>query len=274
MVGTLFSGENEFEECLASIRNQTYQDFEHFIYKNLPNVEAHHALFSDFTSKSDKFDFLVKIDADMVLCSDQLFANIVNKMAKNPDIDVFSIAVRDFFSGELINGLNTYRNSVKWDFSKDTMFVDISEVTRERTFYDQIELAPAAIHCKNPSNLQAFHYGVHRGLKSIQKVHSTSHWAFIDKTWQNFLKVKDSRIGLAVLGAELVYTGKFNREDVDYTNPNVRNVLEQYQDLDFKNIKREIMKRRLLNWGFLPSDIRRRFIRWLRCSKDSREIES
>jgi len=263
-VGTLYSGENEFEECLASIRNQTYQNFEHVIYKNLPNVEAHHTLFSEFLRKADNFDLLVKVDADMVICSDQLFANIVRIMTENPEIDVFSIAVRDFFSGELINGLNTYRNTVKWDFNYDTMFVDIPEVSRERTIYDQTELAPAAIHCKNPSKLQSFHYGVHRGLKSIQKIHSTTHWAFIEKTWQNFLQVKDPRIGLAVLGAELVYAGKFNRADVDYTNPKISQVLEQYHEKDFYEIKQEIIRRKLLNWGFLPNDLRRRLIRRLR----------
>ena len=263
-VGTLYSGENEFEECLASIQNQTYQNFKHFIYKNLPNVEAHHTLFSDFKSKADQFDFLVKVDADMVICSDQLFANIVRKMTDDPEIDVFSIAVRDFFSGELINGLNTYRNSANWDFTKDTMFVDIPEVSRERTFFDQTDLAPAAIHCKNPSNLQAFHYGVHRGLKSIQKIHSTTHWAFLEKTWQNFLEVKDPRIGLAVLGAELVYAGKFTKADVDYTNPKVSKVLEQYREMGFTEIKKEIIQRHFLNLGFLPNNIRRRFIRNLR----------
>ena len=261
LVGTLYSGENEFEECLTSIRNQTHQDFEHFIYKNLPNVEAHHTLFSEFTSRADKFDFLVKVDADMVLCSDQLFANIVNKMSRNPDIDVLSIAVRDFFTCELINGLNTYRNSVKWDFSKDTMFVDIPEVSRERTFYDQTELAPAAMHCKNPSKLQSFHYGVHRGLKSIQKIHSTSHWAFIEKTWQNFLKVKDPRIGLAVLGAELVYAGEFTRSDVDYTNPRLAEMLKKYEAMNYREIKREIIKLRFRNFGLLPGDWRRRLLR-------------
>ncbi|MEL7637960.1 MAG: hypothetical protein AAGU03_09485 [Anaerolineaceae bacterium] len=78
------------------------------------------------------------------------------------------------------------------------------------------------------------------------------------------MKVKDPRIGLAVLGAELVYAGEFNRADVDYTNPKVGRVLEHYQDFDFNNIKHEIMKRRLFNWGFLPSDLRRRIIRRLR----------
>lgn len=264
LVGTLNSGENEYDECLASIKNQTFQNFDHLIIKNLPEREAHNKLYQTFLDQADTYELLIKVDADMVLCSPFFFEEIEKRMADNPNIDVYSVAVYDFFSGELINGLNTYRNKVRWDFDSNTIFVDIPEIELEKTHFDQTELAPAAIHCKNPSNLQAFHYGVHRGLKSIQKIHSTTHWAFLEKTWENFLREKDPRIGLAVLGAELVYAGEFTKGDIDYTNPRVSQVLEQYQGMDFKEIKREIIRRRNQNWGLLPSDLRRRLIRQLR----------
>ena len=178
-VGTLYSGENEYDECLNSIQNQTYQSFTHFIFKNLPNKEAHYSLFNAFKEKADDFDILIKVDADMVLCSNDLFTNIVLKLTKNPNIGVLSIAVNDFFTGRLINGLNTYRNSVHWNFEKKTMFVDIPEVDSSKYYYDLNELAPAAIHCKNPSSYQSFHYGIHRGLKSLQKIHGTTHWKLL-----------------------------------------------------------------------------------------------
>lgn len=258
-VGTLYSGENEFDECVSSIQSQSYQNYEHFVYKNLPNREAHHTLFKSFKERSDEFELLVKVDADMVICSDHLFADIVKKMIENPKTDVFSIAVWDFFTGELINGLNTYRSSVDWDFSKDTMFVDEPVVKRGGYYFDQTELAPAAIHCKNPSLYQAFHYGVHRGLKSIQREHGTTHWEMLEKVWRNFIKTEDARVGLAVLGSELVYAGKFTSSDVDYTNPKVSQNLREYINMESREIKREIEKLRLLNFGYLPDDLRRKF---------------
>ena len=260
-VGTLYSGENEFDDCVSSIKQQTYQNYSHFIFKNLPNQEAHTTLFTSFLEKKKEFDLLVKVDADMVLCSDSLFEKIALKMKELPKLDVFSIAVLDFFTGQLINGLNTYRNTVKWNFEKETMFVDIPEVAPESTYYDRTELAPAAIHCKNPSRYQAFHYGVHRGLKSIAYQHSTTHWAMLEKTWQNFLSTRDVRIGLAILGAALVYAGKFTKSDVDYTNPRVKMVLERYESMDSDEVKREIRALRFKNFGFLPGDLRRRIIR-------------
>ena len=44
-VGTLYSGENEFEECVAAIQNQTYKNYDHFVIRDLPNKEAHVTLF-------------------------------------------------------------------------------------------------------------------------------------------------------------------------------------------------------------------------------------
>lgn len=261
LVGTLYSGENEYEECLAAIRSQSFQNFDHLVIKDLPELEAHNKLYKTFIDQADKYDLLIKVDADMVLCSPNLFENIVKKMMECPKIDVFSIAVQDFFSGELINGLNTYRNIVRWDFQRNTVFVDIPEVPNEKTLFDQRVLAPAAIHCKNPSKIQAFRYGLHRGLKSIQKIHSTTHWAFLEKTWSNFLRTKDVRIGLAVLGAELVYAGKFTKADVDYTNPKLGEMLDEYKAMNNREIKREILKLRFRNFGLLPGDLRRRLLR-------------
>lgn len=263
-VGTLYSNENEFEDCLGSIESQTYKKYQHFIYKNLPNKEAHRVLFSNFLDKRDIFDIMIKIDADMVLTSDCLFENIVTKMKQCSELEVFSIAVQDFFSGKLINGLNTYRNSVQWNFTKDTMFVDIPEVSPEKQVFDKTILAPAAIHCKNPSPFQAFHYGVHRGLKSLQKKHSTTHWALLENTWKNFILVKDPRIGLAIIGAELVYGGKFTKKDVDYTNPNLHSVIEPYLSMNYNEIKHEITLLRIMNFGFLPGNLRRKLLRSIR----------
>jgi hypothetical protein len=265
-VGTLYSGENEFDECVAAIKNQTYKNFDHFVFKNLPNKEAHVTLFKSFLERSNEYDLLIKVDADMVLSSTTLFEKIVQKFRQNDCLDVFAIAVYDYFSGQLINGLATYRNTVRWNFIRETMFVDIPEVAQNRYLYVEKELAPAAIHCKNPSPFQAFHYGVHRGLKSIQRIHGTTHWVLLEKTWKNFQHTRDTCIGLAVLGAELVYAGRFKQSDVDYTNLRVKTILDKYLSLDSTGLEREIRKTRIFNWGILPGDLRRRIIRALRSS--------
>ena len=48
LVGTLLSGENEYPECLASIRNQTFTDYDHLIIADKPELEAHYQLYKTF----------------------------------------------------------------------------------------------------------------------------------------------------------------------------------------------------------------------------------
>jgi len=275
LVGTLYSGENEYEECMAAISAQSCQDFYHLVIKGLPKREAHQKLFKYFLDNQEIYRLLVKVDADVVLNSDDFFAGVIAKFAHNPWLEVMNVGVVDFFTGEMIAaGIQVYRNTVRWDFSKDTIFTDVPIMDPERYLYDKTDLAPAAVHCKNPSPYQAFHYGVHRGLKSIQRKHSTSHWSLLNKVWQNFLKVGDRRIGLAVLGAELVYAGEFGREDQNYTQPKMKEVLSQYEGMDAQALEREIRRLRALHWGFLPDDWRRRTIRLIRGRLEGRWDEA
>jgi hypothetical protein len=261
-VGTMYSGENEYKECMQAIHAQTFTDYDEYLFTGLSLKDAHHTLFKAFLNQGEKYEVLAKVDADTVICNNDLFEKVVEKFEQNPWMEVFAIAVKDFFCGHLIQaGMAFYRNTVKWNFDKDTLFVDIPETSKDHYVYDQVELAPAAIHCKNPLPFHAFHYGVHRGLKSIAKIHSSGHWKFLQETWHNFNKVNDPRIGLAVLGAELVYAGKCKKEIVDYTNPSLSGIFDRYKDLTSDEIRRKIITMRVLNWGFLPGDLRRKVIR-------------
>ncbi len=262
LVGTLYSGENEFEECLAAIQSQTYHNFDHLIIKDLPQHEAHKKLYSTFMSNSDNYELLIKVDADTVLNTDHLFEDIIRKFSENPWLEVMTIAVDDFFTGRRIQaGLQISRNTVTWDLDKDTAFPDIPNILTEHFLYDTVELAPAATHCKNPSRFQAFHYGVHRGIKALQRIHSTTHWLGIQHVWNNFLRSGDVRLGLAVVGAELVYAGKFAKLDADYTKSTMLEHFKAFETMDSNQVKRKIHQLRFRNWGFLPNDLRRRLIR-------------
>lgn len=248
------------DECVASIQRQSHKDFEHFIFKNLANKEAHVTLFRAFLDRANEFDVLVKVDADMVLANDFIFQNIVKKLSENPQIELFAIAVHDFFTDHRVWGLNAYRNTVRWDFGKETIFVDVPELAREKMLYDEKDLAPAAFHCKNPSVFQAFHYGIHRGLKSIQPKGGSTHWLLLERIWGNFKKKKDARIGLAVLGAEMAYAAKFGMIDLDTTNPRVKDFSARFLSWDAARVGREIMTLRFFNWGFLPGHLRRKVL--------------
>jgi len=270
-VGTRYAGENEFEECVASINRQKDVTFEHIIFKNLGNKEATDTLYKTFMDRSTEFDLLIKIDADMVLLNDHLFSNIEKEFRKNDWLDHLEIRVHDFYSDQLIWGLNSFRSSVKWNPVQENLFYlhidDIPPVPENRRIGDCKKLAPAALHCKNPSPLQAFHYGVLKGLKVIQpgiaeKVISKSRysWQLIEGTYAHFKRKRDIRLGYAVLGAELAIKENFQAEHLDYSNPYMKHVFSRYADYSIPQIQSEISGLRRANWGFLPSRMRRRVL--------------
>jgi len=271
LVGTLYTVENEFEECVASIRRQTYQDFEHLVIRGLPKAKAHSRLYGAFVERAGDFELLIKVDADMVLTSNNLFADIVSAFERDRDLALLGIYVWDFFSDQLIEGLNTYRNTLRF-LQPDSLFTDKAiDRTGVKLRRDRADLAPAAIHCKNPSPLQAFHYGIHKALKAMQFGRPASirqtrslrgHWSILEGTWQHFLKCADTRLALAVLGGELGLQRRFTVEHLDYSNPYVSQVLEDYSGLSVEELREEILDLREANWGFLPSKVRANVL-WL-----------
>ena len=268
LVGTLYTIENEFDECVAAINGQSYTNFEHFVLKNLPNKEAHDTLYSAFMERKDEFDLFIKVDADMVIEDDDLFAKIVNKFRNNDWLKDLEIAVYDFFSDHLIWGMHTYRNNVTWRHNEEDLFVDVCPIEPHERLYDYQDLAPAAIHCKNPSLFQSFHCGVHRALKvlqagrnSVMKEYSRSHWENLERTRRNFLLKKDRRLGFAVLGAEMTFREEILPCHLSYANPYLRQLFNGYEALDSRQLKREIRKISLKTFAFLPDQLRRKILR-------------
>ena len=263
-VGTLYSNENEFEECVQSIEAQNYRDFKHYIFKSLPKKDAHEALFGTFIENADHFDVLIKVDADMVITDPDLFGKIADKFCNHPQLELLEIAVHDFFSDQLIWGLNSYRKTFQWRKSKENLFTDFVPTQSKHRFRDNEELAPASIHCKNPGRFQSFHYGVHKAIKVMQpkrekkkRNHTIYHWDIIQKTWNHFIRVKDVRLGFAVLGAELAFIRKLEPLHLDYTHPFCRNLFLNYANFDYPQIYNEVKRIRMMNWGLLPNDLRR-----------------
>lgn len=262
LVVTLYVQEREFESCVAAIRAQSHRDFEHVVIRGLPEREAHHRMYGTFVERRDEFEILVKVDADMVLADNDFFAKVVQKFQAHPTIDLLSIKVHDFFTDRLTWGLNCYRNTFSWNKSDDLVFTDKVDVPRERTLFDKSELAPAATHCSDPSPFQAFHFGMHRGVKARAAIERRlpdileSRLSDIDETWRNFLKKRDVRLGLAALGGELGIAGRFAEEEISYTNPAVAEVFREHEHRSATELKHLVETRRRATWGWLPTSLR------------------
>src|SRR5687767_10692019 len=119
LVGTLYTIENEFEECCAAVRVQTHQDFEHLVIRNLPNKEAHATLYSTFVGRRNEFQLLVKVDADMVVENRGLLAGVVTAFTGQPTLEHLQISVHDWFTDRQVMGMNCYRHTVSWNLGDE-----------------------------------------------------------------------------------------------------------------------------------------------------------
>ncbi len=263
LVGIMYCIENQFNECIAAIKNQQHNQFDYFIVENLPNKTAHDTLYKNFMNNAHKYDLFIKIDADMVLCNSDFFRNVEKKFENNPKLDLLEVWLHDFFTDSLIGSLNIFRNTVTWNICSETVFVDrIVNFSHRQT--DKTELAPAAYHCPNPSLFQAFHFGVHKAVKVLQfgkpdkqYMPACEHWENIEKTRQQFHKTNDIRLGIAVLGAEIAFRKKFTHQEVDFNKPEIHLLFAKYKNYSVRQIANEISRFSFSSFSFLPKIIRR-----------------
>jgi len=226
LVGTLYTIENEYEDCVNSIRDQTYKNYEHLVIRNLPKKEAHDTLYQTFMDNSGTYDILIKIDADMVLCRDDLFERIVERFTGDPELDLLLIAVHDFFTDDLLLGMNIFRNTVQWNKNKDDLITDriYDPGTIRKKEKDYHELAPAAIHCPNPGPYQAFHFGFHRGMKAVRR---GGNWGIVQALFNRYRKNPNNQVVYALLGVKSAFTNRFSIENISYSDDTLYNFFKE-----------------------------------------------
>jgi len=256
LVGTLYSSENEFEECCQAIEEQSYTNFHHEIIRNLSKKEAHENLYGMFMQRSDEFDLLVKVDADMVIEDRHLFRKIVNKFEADGELDLLLIAVKDFFTDKLLIGMNVFRNTVRWNLGNESLFTDMTydRSTVRKTLKDYEELAPAAVHCQNPSPFQSFHFGFHRGMKAVKE---GSNWRVLRDIYGHYNKNADSRLAFALLGVNAAFTNRFSVQNISYNDDTMVNYFkEMYENKEAEYLHRAVKRSKIFRLFSLPVDMR------------------
>lgn len=233
LIGTLYCGENEFQAHKRSIEWQTFSNWEHIVFENLPNKVAHDRLYRTFTERSSEYDIFVKLDADMVFSRKSSLSELVSLFQSEPDLDHAILAVHDWASDSLILGLHVFSNRVYWERSAEQLFVDHSPNVPGKRLVTYSAPAPVADHGPDPSPFQGFHFGVHRALKVVQNdrsdfrlFRSRMQWKLLTNVWMRFVNTQDRRLGLIIQGADCVVQGGVARREYDYTNTSL---LERFE---------------------------------------------
>ena len=193
--GTMYSGEAEFQQCLDAVSAQ--KGLEHFyqhVIRNKPEAEAHNELWSIWEREKYRFDLFVKVDADTILGDSEAVSRVWQLFAENPRVTGAQLRLHDYFTDDLIAGLNFFSPVVKFNVSPD-LYCDRVDTNHDIVMKGSKvkQLEPIGFHCKNPSDLQSFHFGLHRMLKGQT--------ATLHKVWSKYVTAVDQPREMALLGA-------------------------------------------------------------------------
>lgn len=246
MIGTLHSGEAEFEKCKRSVQAQTYKNYEHVFFEGLPEKEAVPAVLNHFLASDS--DILVRLDADTVLTDKDFIARVVDIFSSRPDTYLLQMAIHDFFSNDVMQGINAYRQNMPLKKNaKDALFPDRTGIKPDQRLVTWTEFADSAVHCPDPAPFQSYHFGVHRGMKVIQHNqpkfdagNAQQQMIYLEKTYENFKASQDSRLGFASLGFEQALTQPFELNHLNYANTYLKRRFSQIEKWDVPKIAAEI----------------------------------
>jgi hypothetical protein len=211
-VGTLACGEAELPECLGAVAAQTGVSVAQTVIENQPELEAHNALWDAWEAVKAHHDLFVKIDADTVLTRPTALAEIA-ALFSDEAVTGAQILLHDFFTDELIAGLNAFSCAVTFQRATDRLWTDRVDGGHRLVLKGEPvrHLAPIGWHCRAPHRHQAFHYGLHRALKKQEEV--------IARCAVVWLAKRDEARAWALAGA--MSAGQL-RHHVDYGDPQFR----------------------------------------------------
>ena len=246
MIGTLCSGEPEFEACVQSINRQSYGNFEHVIISNLPKKQAMDALYRKFLASD--FEILVKIDADMVVLDERFIERIVNVLRWNPKTALLQMAITDFYSGCEMQGVNAYTKQMTWSSAtQDSLFTDKTNTRSDMRLVVWTTFRRSVIHAPNSDEFRAFHFGVHRAIKVRASAGDVEGWEraseqvmYIERTFEHYKLRRSRNLLFASLGAELALHGSFDVTSLDYENPLLRGESEKLERLTTPELERKL----------------------------------
>lgn len=243
LIGTLYVGENELPECEAAIRSQGYRHWEHFRLDNMPELEAHEALYDEFMRKNKEFDYFIKIDPDMVFVDNDSLSKIVGFMQSRPSLDHACFSVYDYMSQQKMLGMHVYSEKAKWNKVQNHLYPDQSPEIPGRRLMIWGNPSPVAFHSPNPSGFQAFHFGAHRMLKALNPTEGglgCYQWDIIYRISRHARRNSDPRLRLAVLGAWHVWKGDIGDNTENAQDSEKIRLYQQYSEASTSELEKSI----------------------------------
>jgi len=166
LVCVLYVGEPSLMEAIRSIEAQRDVDVRIIVIGHHPKQQAHERLFKTLNAFRDEHDAMLFIGSDMKIASDRLLFTLTDFYRTFPDVDQIVLGVDDWFSGEQILGVHSWRRGVKHSTSPHRLFTDVVDNSSRRKFKLARPRTPLILHGEAPSDLQAIRYGAQRAMKA------------------------------------------------------------------------------------------------------------
>ena len=223
----LSCGENERERAIEALKRQSFRNWDFFEIRDKPNKEAHLELYRTFMASGA--DCYLKLDADMVLKAD-----VLGKLVDATKIhDIYMVGVDDWASRMTIPGMQIFSWHCRWEDDGDRLYVD----TTPRHAGIEFSHDPHWVdHMPDPGAFQAFRYGVHKALKSLQlRVGKTRrknrlHLSILGGIWRH--RKEDARRELMIHGAECVFSGKHPQLAENYAGDYAMRLMAEVKGMD------------------------------------------
>lgn len=229
-VGTLECGEGDFDECMRMIGAQKDVDVTHMVISNLPEKDAHERLYTQWNIVKPSYDLFLKVDADTVLAHDGVIKAYVDMFEANDRLTGVQAWLFDHMTLDNIYGLTCVRNNVTIATQVDDLYCDKVDSGHDvvlRGAQLPKELVPAGYHCKHSTEVQAFHYGFHRGKKNQREIRIR-----LLNAWSQH---KDRIRGMALLGFSMALAANVTSYDTPEFQKLYNNASLNYDEL-IKNV--------------------------------------
>lgn len=252
---TFFSGEKSLSILKRSLLKQEQVEIDHVVLTDLNLEEANNQFFRIYLKTGNEFDFIIKVDADML----PINKNAIFKACSIMDLlklNRLTLPVMDFHTKSKIFGIHFLSNNKECkkiiedlNPKTDIWISNLSGKTLTRDsdifFY----------HGCLPTEMQILRFGFQRGSKLYRSNYSHNHWIIAQKILNNFKKSNKRKNFISLFGL-LIGLGYFddvnpNFKERAYFNENSDNFLKLIDDKRVYNKIRLFKKK----WFLFPSDI-------------------
>jgi hypothetical protein len=243
------AGEPQVRECLRSQSAQKGVEVGYFVVAHRPKRDAHNLLYGSFMQWGGRYDAMVKLDADMVLTRGDILERAVDELHTKPNTKVLFVPVTDFFTGNTILGMHVDSGGASWRQRADNLFTDANDFTASEQSVSDLGIDNPVLHAHEPSDFQAFHFGVHRGVK-VRAAARQRRYRYVVAHLRNAESVRkqatsgSSPHGVALLGLSLGLDATFGEADLSYTEPAVRDWFAEHVECTARSELQPLARRR------------------------------